>query len=162
MAVDMYLKLEKVEGESQDDKHKGEIDIVSWSWGARQSGTGHLGGGAGAGKVEVQDLTITKYVDKSSPLLFFLCCRGEHVPSAVLTVRKSGGAKPLEYLKITLDKVFISAYQTGGSSGQDLITETVTLNFTKSKVEYVPQKLDGSGGPSIIKGWDISSNKEWS
>jgi type VI secretion system secreted protein Hcp len=162
MAVDMFLKLEKVEGESQDDSHKGEIDVLSWTWGASQSGTSHLGGGAGSGKVQINDLEIVKYTDRASPVLFFLCCRGEHIPSAVLTVRKSGGAKPLEYVKITLDKVFVTSCAVGGASDQDRITEKVKLNFSKVKVEYVPQKEDGSGGPSVTKGWDISANKEYS
>jgi type VI secretion system secreted protein Hcp len=160
MAVDMFLKVEKVEGESQDDAHAGEIDVLSWDWGASQSGTGHLGGGAGAGKVNVKDLIVKKYVDRSSPLLFFLCCCGDHVASAVLTVRKAGGKKPLEYLKITMETVFVSSVETGGAQDQDRIVETVKLNFAKCKVEYVPQKKDGSGGPSITKGWDIAANKE--
>lgn len=160
MAVDMFLKLEKVDGESQDDAHKGEIDVLSWTWGANQSGTGHLGGGAGAGKVNVKDLVVTKYVDRSSPVLFYLCCCGEHVPTAVLTVRKAGGKKPLEYLKITMEKVFITSCESGGAQDQDRVTETVRLNFAKFKIEYVPQKPDGSGGPSVTKGWDIAANKE--
>lgn len=162
MAVDMFLKLDKVEGESQDDKHKGEIDVLSWNWGATQSGTGHLGGGAGSGKVNVQDLTVVKYVDKSSPNLLSLCCRGDHLPTAVLTVRKAGGSKPVEYIKITLEKVFITSCQISGTSDADRITETLTLNFMKAKFEYVPQKEDGSAMPTITKGWDIAANKEWS
>jgi type VI secretion system secreted protein Hcp len=160
MAVDMFLKLDKVEGESQDDAHKGEIDILSWTWGAAQSGTSHMGGGAGSGKVEIKDLEIVKYTDRSSPVLFFLCSCGEHIPSAVLTVRKSGGKKPLEYIKITLEKVFVTSIAVSGASNMDRISETVSLNFSKVKIEYVPQKEDGSGGPSITKGWDISANKE--
>lgn len=162
MAVDMFLKLAKVDGESQDDKHSGEIDVLSWSWGARQSGTGHLGGGAGAGKAEVADLTITKFVDRASPLLFFLCCSGEHVPNAVLAVRKAGGKNPLEYLKVTLEDVLVTSYETGGASEQDRVVETITLNFARSKLEYVPQKKDGTGAPSITKGWDVAANKEFS
>lgn len=160
MAVDMFLKLDKVEGESQDDAHKGEIDILSWSWGAAQSGTGHMGGGAGSGKVEIKDLEIQKFTDRSSPVLFFLCACGEHIPKAVLTVRKSGGKKPLEYVKITLEKVFVTSITVSGASAMDRITESVSLNFAKVKIEYVPQKEDGSGGPSVTKGWDISANKE--
>ena len=160
MAVDMFLKLEKVEGESEDDAHKGEIDVLSWSWGATQSGTGHLGGGAGAGKVNVGDLKLVKFVDRASPTLFYLCCCGEHIPKATLTVRKAGGKKPLEYLKINLEKVFVTQVELGGSQDKDRVTETVTLNFAKCQLEYVPQKPDGSGGPSITKGWDVSANKE--
>ncbi|HYN78560.1 MAG TPA: type VI secretion system tube protein Hcp, partial [Lamprocystis sp. (in: g-proteobacteria)] len=73
MAVDMFLKLEGVTGESQDKTHTGEIDVLAWSWGLSQSGTFHTGGGGGAGKVNVQDLSFTKYIDKSSPNLMLYC-----------------------------------------------------------------------------------------
>lgn len=160
MAVDMYLKLDKIEGESPDDKHKGEIEVLSWSWGATQSGTTHQGSGGGSGRVEVQDLTVTKFLDKSSPALFLHTCNGHHIPTAVLTLRKAGGAKALEYFKVTMENVIITSYRTGGSSSDDRVTESVTLNFGTAKVEYVPQNKDGGGLPSIQKGWDISANKD--
>ena len=76
MAVDIFLELEGIKGESKDDKHKDQIDVLSWSWGMAQSGTAHMGGGAGAGKVSVQDLNFTHYIDKSSPILMLHCCNG--------------------------------------------------------------------------------------
>src|SRR6185503_5261492 len=100
MAVDMFIKIGDIKGESVDDKHKGEIDVLSWSWGASQTGSAGIGGGGGAGKVQIQDLTITKYIDKASPTLFTMCCSGKHLGTANLTVRKAGGTA-LEYLKIT-------------------------------------------------------------
>ena len=159
MAADMFLKLEGVDGESKDDSHKKEIDVLSWSWGAAQSGTGHVGGGSGAGKVSVQDLSITKYVDSSSHLLLLDCCNGDHIKKGVLTVRKAG-ATPLEYIKLSMDDILVPHISTGGSGGEDRLTETITLNFSKFKYEYTPQKADGSGDGTKETGWDIAANKK--
>src|SRR5438270_10620750 len=99
MAVDMFIKIDDIKGESADAKHKDEIQVLSWSWGMSQSGTTHDGAGGGAGKVNVQDLTFTKYVDSSSPNLIKFCCNGKHFKQGLLTIRKAG-EHPLEYLKI--------------------------------------------------------------
>jgi type VI secretion system secreted protein Hcp len=157
MAVDMFLKLDDVKGESVDDKHKDEIDVLSWSWGMSQSGTTHQGGGGGAGKVSVQDLSITKYVDKASPTLQLSCCNGKHYKEGLLTVRKAGD-KPLEYIKLTMKEVIISAVSTGGSGGEDRLTEHVTLNFAEFKTEYTPQKADGSGDAAVEAAFHIAKN----
>jgi type VI secretion system secreted protein Hcp len=159
MAVDMFLKIEGIEGESSDDKHKKEIDVLSWSWGASQSGTSHMGGGGGSGKVAVQDFSFTKYIDSSSHKLLLACCDGEHIKEAVFVVRKAG-KEPLEYLKLTLNNIIVSHIGTGGSGGEDRLTENVTLNFSKFKFEYTPQKADGSGDAVKTSGWDIAANKK--
>ena len=160
MADDMFLKLDGVDGESIDDTRKNDIDLISWAFGAAQAGTAHAGGGAGAGRVQIHDLTIVKKVDRSSAILLSLCCKGEHVPKALITVRKAGGS-PLEYLKVHLEKVLVSGYSTGGKQTADELTETLTLNFAKARLEYTPQTDNGIGAPSIIKGWDIAANKSW-
>jgi type VI secretion system secreted protein Hcp len=160
MAVDMFIKIGDVKGESTDDKHKGEIDVLSWSWGATQAGTSGIGGGGGAGKVQLQDLTITKYIDKASPTLLKMCCDGSHIGTCLLTVRKAGGTA-LEYLKLTLDGALVTSISTGGSGGQDRLTENVTLNFSKIKMEYTPQTGKGAGEASVTQGWDVSANKAW-
>lgn len=162
MAFDMFLKIETVSGESIDEVHKGEIDLLSWTFGASQTGTAHVGGGAGAGRVQVQDLTLTKQVDRSSAILFSLCCKGTHLTKVQITVREAGGS-PLEYLKVHLEKVLITGYSTGGtgSGNVDRLLETVTLNFARVKLEYTPQGEGGLGSASIIKGWDIGANKAW-
>lgn len=157
MAVDMFLKIDDVEGESVDDVHPGEIDVMAWSWGMSQSGTTHGGPGGGAGKVQVQDLSFTHYVDKASPNLMKMCCNGQHFDEAILVVRKAG-TTPLEYMIITMKHGLISSVSTGGSGGEDRLTENVTLNFAEFKSEYVPQKPDGSGDASVIVGWDIAKN----
>lgn len=157
MAVDMFLKLGDVKGESTDSKHKEEVDVLAWSWGMSQSGTTHVGGGGGAGKVAVQDISITKYVDKASANLILGCCNGKHYEEAVLTVRKAG-EKPLEYLKITMKEVIVANVSTGGSGGEDRLTENITLNFAEFKVEYTPQKKDGTGDAAITAAWNIAEN----
>lgn len=159
MAVDMFIKLDNVKGESSDAKHKGEIDILAWSWGMSNSGTTHSGGGGGAGKVNVQDLSITKYVDSASTALQLACCTGEHFKKATLVVRKAGKT-PLEYIKINIEEILITSVSTGGSGGEDRLTENVTFNFAKVDVEYTPQKADGSGDASMKMKWNIAANAD--
>ena len=159
MAVDMFLKIKDVDGESGDKAgYAKTIDVLAWSWGMSNSGSAHTGGGAGAGKVNVQDLSVTKYVDASSNKLMLSCCNGKHIPEALLVVRKAG-EKPLEYIKITMTECLVTAVTTGGSGGEDRLTENVTFNFAKVKFEYQKQKDTGAadGGPMIL-GWDIRGN----
>ena len=156
MAVDMFLKLDGIKGESQDHKHPGEIQIQSWSWGLSQTGTMGAGGGGGAGKVSVHDISITKNVDKASPALMLHCCNGKHIASGLVTVRKAGD-KPLEYLKMKLTDIIISSVQNAGH-GHEILTESVTLNFGKFHIEYLEQKPDGSGQPGGEVGWDVKAN----
>lgn len=156
MAVDMFLKLDGIKGESKDSKHKDEIHIESFSWGMNQTGAHGTGGGGGAGKVSVHDISVTKFLDKSSCDLMYHCSSGKHIPSGLITVRKAGD-KPLEYLKIKLTDILISGYQTAGH-GSDLLTENVTINFAKFNVEYQEQKPDGSGSPAGQMGWDVKAN----
>src|SRR5215467_7426071 len=99
MAVDMFIKIGDLKGESKDSKHKDEIDVLAWSWGMSNSGSAHVGGGAGSGKVNVQDLSFTKYTDAASADLYLACCNGKHFDEALLTVRKAGGEEPVEYIK---------------------------------------------------------------
>ncbi len=160
MAVDMFLKLDTIDGESTDSVHSGEIDLLSWSFAAHQTGTSNTGGGSGAGRVSIQDLSITKKVDKSSPTLFGLCCSGAHVPKGVLTVRKAGG-EAVEYMVVKMEHVLITGVQTTGSDGQDQIVEQVSLNFKRVGIVYTPQKDDGTGGPTVSGGWDIGGNLAW-
>jgi type VI secretion system secreted protein Hcp len=154
MAMDMFIKIGALKGESVDSKHKG---VLAWSWGMSNSGTAHVGGGMGAGKVNVQDLSFTKYIDLSTPDLMLACCNGKHFDSAVLTVRKAG-EQPLEYLIITMADVIITSVQTGGSGGEDRLTENVTLNFAKVQVEYTEQTKTGAPGGKPKMGWDIAGN----
>ena len=156
--VDCFLKIDGIEGESKDAKHKGSIEISAWSWGAAQTGTSSSGGGAGAGKVAMQDAHFSMSVSKASPKLMLACAGGDHIKQAVLTCRKAGKDQQ-EYIKYTFSDVLISSFQTGGTSGGVTPTETLTLNFSKIEYEYKEQQHDGTLGGRIKAGWDVKANK---
>ena len=159
MAVDMFLKLDGIKGESADHKHKDEIHIESFSWGLSQTGAHGVGGGGGAGKVAVHDISVTKHVDKSTASLMLHCASGKQIPNGLITVRKAGD-KPLEYLKIKIADILVSGVQEAGHGGGDLLTENLSLNFAKFWVEYQEQQPDGSGKPGGEMGWDTKANKK--
>lgn len=156
-AVDMFMKLDGIDGESQDRVHKDEIDVLAWSWGLTQSGTTHMGAGGGGGKANVKDLSFTKYIDSASHTLIQRVADGKHITEATLTVRKAGGT-PLEYLIIILTDVMVTSVETGGSGGEDRLTENVTLNFSRFQFKYKRQNADGTGGAEKIACWDMAEN----
>ena len=146
MAVDMTVKIgDKIKGESVIAGHEAEIDVLSFSFGGSQSGTMHTSTGGGAGKANVQDLSLTKWVDLASADLMLACFNGTHIAEAVLTARKAG-EKPLEYLKITMTDCLIASVSTGGSGSEDRFTENVSINFAKVKVDYDTQVAKGGKG----------------
>ncbi len=157
MAVDMFIKIPPVKGESRDKSHKDEIDVLAWSWGISNSGNAHMGGGQGAGKANVQDLSFTKYVDSSSADLQLAALNGKHFGEAKLVVRKAG-ENPLEYITITMNDLLVTSVSTGGSGGEDRLTENVTLNFAKVKFEYKSQDAKGGGKAAGEYGYDIAGN----
>ena len=157
MAADIFLKLGDIKGESSDDKHKGEIDVLAWSWGVSNPTSMASGGGGGRGKVSFQDLHFTHYVDKASPNLLKMCATGEHIKEATLTQRKQGKGQQ-EYLLIKLTDVMVSSVQDGGTGDQ--LTENFTLAFAKVDLEYKPQKADGSLDAGIHFKYDIKGQKE--
>ena len=159
-AVEYSLKIDGIKGESRDDQHKDEIEILSYSWGVSQSGTLAFGGGGGAGKVQFQDFHFTSSLSKASPLLFLGCATGEHIKDATLTARKAG-EKQQDFLIIKMNDILITSYQTGGSSGSDTVpTDQFALNFAKIEYSYIPQKPDGSSDAAVRAGWDLKLNKK--
>jgi type VI secretion system secreted protein Hcp len=159
-AMDMFLKVDNVPGESLDKSNAGAIDVLAWSWGMSNPGSIVTGGGSGAGKVNIQDLSLTKYVDKASPLLMLGCSKGTHYPTAVLTLRKAGST-PVVFMKITMKEVMVTSLSTGGSGGEDRFTENVTLTFAEVLVEYWQQKPDGTVVTTPVSyGWNIAENVE--
>lgn len=157
--VDYFLKIEGVDGESTDDKHKGEIELESWSFGGSNAGSFSSGGGGGSGKVSLQDFHFVKKTDKASAKLLTACCTGEHIKKVTLTCRKAGKEQQ-EFLQIILSPVLVSSYQTGGSAGSDIIPmDQVSLNFGKIEYKYNEQKPDGSLGGDVVGGWNVTTNK---
>lgn len=153
----MFLDIANIPGESNDTAYTNKVDVLAWSWGMSQSGTMHLGTGGGAGKVTIQDLSITKYVDKSSPMLMLYCARGTKIDSVKLIVRKAGGTTNT-FIKITLLDVIVASASTGGSGGEDRLTENVTLNFALVRFDYF-LGTGGTPGSPITFGWDIPKNE---
>jgi type VI secretion system secreted protein Hcp len=157
-AVDYFLKIDGIDGESQDSKHKNEIHIESWSFGATQHGSSSVSGGGGAGKVAMQDFHFVMGVNKASPKLMLACASGEHIKKAVLVCRKAGKEQQ-EYLKYEFSDFLVSSYQTGGSGHSEVLPmDQISLNFSKISVEYKEQKSDGTLGGSVKAGWDLKGN----
>lgn len=159
MAVDIFAKLGDIKGESTDDKHKDEIEVLSFSWGVTNAAHPGVGGGGAAGKATFQDLSIVHRVDKASPQLLLACATGKHLPDATITHRKAGKGQQ-EYLIVKMNDVIVTGVVHSGSAGQqDATSETVSLAFAKVAVEYKPQKQDGSLDASVHFKYDIKSNK---
>ncbi|TYC58731.1 type VI secretion system tube protein Hcp [Rhodobacterales bacterium] len=158
MAFDCFLELKGVTGESQDKKHKDKIDVLSWSWGATQSGTTHMGSGGGGGRSHFQDISLTKFVDRASPTLLQYVSKGKHITNGTLYVRKAGGESPLEYIKIELTDIIVASYSVGGVGSEDQISEQISLNFRKYKFVYTEQSKTGGKGASPEFEFDIAAN----
>ena len=157
MAVDFFLKLDGTDGESMQSGHENEIDVQSWSWGETQSGTFAQGSGGGAGKVSMQDFHFVMKVNQASPKLVLNCASGEHIATGCLTCRKAGKT-PQEYLKIKFTDIIVSSYQTGGSSGDEIPLDQISLNYAKIEYGYAKQKKDGSLDGMVWKGWDVQKS----
>ena len=157
-AVDYFLKLDGISGESKDAKHKGEIEVLSFSFGETNSGSGGPGGGGGAGKVQMSDFSFTARTSKASPQLFLHCAQGKHLKQAILTVRKAGGSQQ-EYLKIKLNDILVSSYALGGSEGARRAARRMCSRSTSSAlVRLRAQKADGSLDAPVHAGWDTLKN----
>lgn len=157
--ADYFLKIDGIEGESGDSKHKNEIEIESFSWGETQTGTASHGGGMGAGKIQMNDFHFSMRVNKASPKLFLACAWGQHIKSATLTARKAGKDQQ-EYLKVTFSDILVSSFNTSGSGAGDVVPmDQIGLNFTKVEFEYKEQKPDGTLGGAIKAHYDIKQVK---
>ena len=149
-AVDMFLKIEGVEGESKDKAHGKEIDVLFLNWSSAMQSS--RAGAAGTVKASGEDVSVTKYIDKATPKLFESLATGKHIAEAKIVVRSTGG-NPVEYLKYTLLDVMISSYSTG-ASGEDRPTESISFNYGKIEVEYTELNPDGTPGKVTVRGWD--------
>lgn len=156
MAIKSYLKIEGVKGEATLT-HAGEIEVLDWSWGIKQSGTAHHSTGATGGAADVHDLIVTKRIDMATPNLYKFCHQGKDLKKAVLTFMKKSGDADIEYLKITMKgPVIISSVQTAGLLPDDTFTETLGLNFASVTVEYTPQGATHAGGGAVSADIEIA------
>jgi type VI secretion system secreted protein Hcp len=162
MAFDAFLKIDGIPGESQDNKHKDWIEILSYNHGMTQptSATASSAGGGTTERVNLHDFSIVKAVDKASPKLYETCCTGKHIANVTLELCRASDPK-LKYMEVHMEQVIISGVQSGASKGGDgFPTESVSFNFGKIKWTYTQQKrADGSGGGNVTGGWDLTANK---
>lgn len=159
MAVDLFMNMSGIEGDTVDaaqSKTK-DMDVLAWSWGMSQSGTTHMGAGGGAGKANFQDLSFTKYIDGASNAIMTALASGKHLPKCTLLARRAGSTQ-VAYVEIIMEDVMVTSVSTGGSGGEERFTENVTLNFAKVKFNYYPQKKDGSKDAPKPFTWDIAGN----
>lgn len=155
---DFYLKIDGIEGESKDDKHKNEIEITSWNWGARQAGSSGIGGGSSSGKVSMDNFSFSMVVNRASPKLMLACATGQSIAKAILTCRKAGGTAQA-YLKYTMHNFIVASYETGAGSGI-LPEDRISLNFSKIEVEYQEQDDKGMVGKPVNAGYDLKLGKK--
>jgi type VI secretion system secreted protein Hcp len=160
MAADIFAKIGDIKGESLDDKHKDEIEVLSFSWGVSNSCSMASGSGGGEGKATFHDLSFVHNVDKASPVLMQACATGTHLKEATITHRKAGKGQQ-EFLIVKMNDVIITSVTHGGSSGGgNGHSENVSLAFGKVNVEYKPQKADGSLDAGIHFKYDLKAQKE--
>lgn len=157
MAVDMFIKIGDIKGESTDVKHKNEIEVVSWHWGVNQTAAPHVGSGAGAGKVTVRELTISKHIDVASPKLFLTCSEGRHLAEAKLSVRRAGMSS-FDFFTIAMKDVIVTAVLMDGT--EEGLTESVSLAFNQVTVSYTPQGASGQPGTPVTAGWNVVKNQK--
>ena len=156
MAIDLYLKLAGIEGEVFTKGFEKQIQLDSFSWGFRNASSS-IGAGRGAGKVEASAVSCTKRVDAASPKLIAACATGKHFPNAVLTARKAGGDKAVDYMKIEFDSLFVvDIHETGASGGDEVPREEISFTYGKFEVTYKEQKADGTTGAAIVASYDLA------
>ena len=156
MAVDYFLKLDQIQGESADANHKDEIQIMSWSWGASQVSSVAGTGGSGAGKVDCSDFSIMAYFDKSTPKFFKSICAGTHVKTGTMSAIKAGAdGKP--YLKVDFQEMFVTSLQISGSS--EIPTVSISFTYNEIKIDYSTQNEQGNITSTGAVTWNTKQNK---
>ena len=161
MAIDVYLQIDGIKGESQDDKHKDWIECTSVNWGIVQprSATASTGGGHTAERVELREISFSKMADLASPILMQTCAMGKTIPKAKFEfMRADGQGVPIKYFEIELENVLIGEINPAIESGS-FLGEHVGLKFSKVKWKYTQQKIAGGLGGSTVGGWDLAANK---
>jgi type VI secretion system secreted protein Hcp len=159
VALDIFLKLAGIKGESTDVQHREEIEVASFSWGLSRQRATSTGGGAGASKADFQDLHVVINVSQASPQLFLASAAGRHIETAILTCRKVSGGTQQDFLKYTLTDVLVASYHTDGQAEDSVPVDEVSFTYAQIKVEYRPQRADGSLGAPITAGWNVKTNE---
>lgn len=161
MAIDVYLQVEGIKGESQDSAHQGWIELASAHWGVVQprSATVSTGGGNTAERCEHRTLSVSKMADLASPMLMQHCSMGKTIPRAKLEfMRADGQGKPVKYYEVELENVMIASMEQLVSQGS-ILHDSIGLRFSKVKWTYTQQRIGGGVGGNTTGGWDLAANK---
>lgn len=159
MAVDMYMRIDGVSGESKDSNHKGWSNVQSYSWGAVQPGNMASGSGGGIGKASFNDLSVVAIIDKAAPAILKYCANGKHLPTVEISVCKAGGTQ-IEYLRITLNEVLVTSVNQGAAKDSDAVLVTYAFQAARVKKQYWEQTDQGSKGGESVLAWNIKENRE--
>lgn len=161
MASDVYMRIEGINGESQDERHKGWIEVGSVHWGIHQprSATASTAGGHTAERAELKEVSFDKVADLSSPILMQYCAMGKTIPAAIFEfMRADGDGKPICYFRMELQNVLIGGVEPGIEPG-NLLGEHVSLKYAKIVWKYTQQHVSGGTGGSTLGGWDLATNR---
>jgi type VI secretion system secreted protein Hcp len=161
MAIDVYLQIDGIKGESADDAHKGWIECLSVNWAVTQpkSATASTSGGHTAERASLSEIGIAKLADAASPILFQSSACGKTYPKARLEfMRADGDGRPIKYFEIHLENVLICHMASSVSEGA-VMGESLGLRYSKIKVSYTQQKIGGGTMGSTVGGWDLASNR---
>ena len=156
MSTDSHIKFDGVEGESTHKDHKGEIDVLSWSWNVSNN-TSLAGGGSGKGKANPGDFVFTHTYDKASPVLAKQCASGKHFKTVKLTARKAGEGQK-DFLVVSMKEVFITAVSPSGGHGGEII-ENVAFSYKDIEFAYKAQDDKGGLGGEVKFGWDVATTE---
>jgi type VI secretion system secreted protein Hcp len=162
MATDVYLQIDGIKGESQDDKHKDWIEVTGVHWGIYQprSATASTGGGHTAERAELDEVSFSKLADLSSPILAQTCAMGRTIPKAKLEFfRADGAGTRVKYFQVELENVLIGMVKPHLGGDDSYLSEIVNLKYSKIKWAYTQQKIGGGAGGSTVGGWDVAANK---
>jgi type VI secretion system secreted protein Hcp len=160
MAVDAFIKIDGIEGESTDSNHKGWIELISYYSEMNQtvSRTASSAGGGSAERVDFDGFGFTKLLDKASPLLALACAAGTHINTIILELCRAGGDK-LTFMQYTMRNCIISSIQTSGTYGENFPSEDLEIDFGQIEWRYTVQNRAGGGGAgNIAAGWNLEKN----
>lgn len=161
MAIDVYLQIDGIKGESADSDHLGWIEITTAHWGVSQpkSATATTAGGHTAERCEHRSISITKLADLSSPLLMMTCSTGRTIPKAKLEfMRADGQGQRVKYYEVELENVLIGNCDQIVHEGS-LLHDQIGLKFSKVQWKYTQQKISGGAGGNTAGSWNLSTNR---
>lgn len=154
-AVDYFLRVDDLEGESTAVGFERYIEVESFSWGVTNPTSLGGAGGGGAGKASFSEFIIVKRVDKSSARLWLYCAQGRHIDKVQFVSRRTPN---FVYLQITLTGAVVSSFKEAGTQGE-LPLEEVGFTFAKIEFDYTPLLPTGQPGPTVHAGWDLLNNR---